>query len=239
MAALTADKTSQLLHQDPNAQFLLVNNDEVNPVYISQARTVAATDTKIAPQGSVGLAGWWYVSTLDPAVTAECFVLPGGFVWSNPVGVQISLNTLGLALDTTVADLPPRLQSMGIPPFIPNVISQAIEQVGPGGSPYTVTTAMADTFLWYGLLSFAGSSNASHVGNDQAFCTLRLASGRVLIPLELAFGDAASATAAVGQTPIGGQVFNAGDSVVLDVNNGNLINEVEFRASCVVWIGTP
>lgn len=102
MSYFTADQASQLIQPDPGAQFLLVNNDTVHPVYVSQARGVNRENDQVPAQGSVVLTGWWYASSLDAAISIECFVLPGGSQWSNPVGVQIALNALGLAKDTSV-----------------------------------------------------------------------------------------------------------------------------------------
>lgn len=102
MSYFTADSTAQLIQPDPDAQFLFVNNDTVNPVYISQSKGVNRQSDKIPAQGSVSLTGWWYASSLDQATTIECFVFGGGSQWSNPVGVQIALNALGLAKDSSV-----------------------------------------------------------------------------------------------------------------------------------------
>lgn len=102
MSYFTADSTAQLIQRDPDAQFLFVNNDTVNPVYISQAKGINRQSDKIPAQGSVSLTGWWYASSLDQAITIECFVFGGGSQWSNPVGVQIALNALGLAKDSSV-----------------------------------------------------------------------------------------------------------------------------------------
>ena len=102
MSYFTADQSSQLIQPDPDKQFLFVNNDTVNPVYIAQSKGVNRESDQIPAQGSVSLTGWWYASSLDNTQTIECFVLPGGSQWSNPVGVQIALNTLGLAKDSSV-----------------------------------------------------------------------------------------------------------------------------------------
>lgn len=102
MSYFTADHSAQLIQPDPGAQFLLVNNDTARPLYISQARGVNRESDQVPAQGSVSLTGWWYASTLDDATTIECFVLPGGSQWSNPVGVQIALSALGLATDASV-----------------------------------------------------------------------------------------------------------------------------------------
>src|SRR2546430_8994939 len=140
MPVLTADGSTQ---QIPAGPCRLVNTDPARSVYLGPQRPVTAADVALPPQASVSLdvAQPWYVSTLDPAVTAACAVLPGGQAWSDPVGVQISLDTLGLARDTTVAALPSQLLSTGIPPFIPNAQPFGAVELGPSGSPHTIVPA--------------------------------------------------------------------------------------------------
>jgi hypothetical protein len=237
MPLLTADATTQQL---PAGPCLVVNTDTAQSVYIGPQRPVTAADVPLPPQASVSLDGSlpWYISTLA-AVTVQCAVLPGGLAWDNPVGVQLALDTLGLARDTTVAALPGQLQATGIPPFIPNAQPYGAVDLGASGSPHVIVPAQGtDTYIWYAHLSLAVSSNASHVGNDQAYAMLQTASGKPLLPCEVAVGDAASADSDSAQLSIGGVLLAAGDTVTVDCNNGNDITDAAFRAACVVILGT-
>ncbi len=239
MPLLTADGTTQ---QIPAGPCLLVNTDTAASVYLGPQRPVTTADAALPPQASVSLDGTlpWYISTLDQAVTVACAVLPGGQAWSDPVGVQITLDTLGLARDATVAALPSQLQALGIPPFIPNAQPFGAVDLGAGGSPHLIVPAQpADAFVWYAHLSFAGSSNASHIGNDTAYSMLRTASGKPLLACEIAVGGAASADSDSAQLTIGAVLLSTGDTVVVDVNNGHDDPNVQFRAACIVILGTP
>jgi hypothetical protein len=239
MPVLTADGSTQ---QIPAGPCLLVNTDTAASVYIGPQRPVTTADVPLPPQASVGLDGSlpWYISTVAAGTAVACAVLPGGMAWDNPVGVQLALDTLGLAKDATLAALPGQLQTLGIPPFIPNAQPFGAVELGPTGSPHTIVPAQpADTFIWYAHLSFAGSSNAAHVGNDHMYAMLHTGAGKPLLPCEIAAGDAASANSDSAQLTIGGVLLSAGDSIVLDVNDGNGVLNTLFRAACVVILGTP
>jgi hypothetical protein len=242
MPLLSADGTTQQIQPPGAGPYLLVNTDTAASVYLGPQRPVTTADIALPPQASVSLDGTlpWYASTLDAGTIVACALLPGGQNWNNPVGVQIALDTLGLAKDATLAALPGQLQQLGIPPFIPNAQPFGAVDLGPSGSPHQIVPAQAaDTFIWYAHLSFAGSSNASHVGNDQMYAMLSTGSGKPLVPTEIAVGDAASADSDSAQLTIGGVLLAAGDSINLDVNSGNVVTDVEFRAACVVILGTP
>jgi hypothetical protein len=235
MPTLTADATTQQL---PAGPCLLVNTDTARTVYIGPQRPVTTADVELPPQASVSLDGSvaWYISALA-AGAVVCGVLPGGLAWDNPVGVQLALDTLGLARDTTVAALPGQLQAAGIPPFISNAQPYGAVDLGAGGSPHQIVPPQGtDTYVWFAHLSLAASSNASHSGNDQAYAMLQTASGKPLLPCQVAIGDAASADSDSAQLTIG-MILTAGDTVVVDCNNGNDITDAAFRAACVVILG--
>jgi hypothetical protein len=242
MPALTADGSTQQIQPPGTGPYLLVNTDLSQPVYIGPQRPVTAADLALPPQASVSLDGAvpWYASTLDAGVSVVCAVLPGGLAWANPVGVQQALATLGLAKDTTLLALPGLLQATGIPPFIPHAQPYGMFDLGPISSPHIIVPAQpVDSYIWYAHLSLAGSSNASHTGNDQMYAMLRTGPGKPLLPCEIAVGDAASADSDSAQLSIGGLLLEAGNTIVCDVNGGNLVTNVEFRAACVVILGTP
>lgn len=242
MPLLTADGTSQQIQPPGAGPYLLVNIDTAASVYIGPQKPVTASDVPLPPQASAGFDGTkpWYVSSLHQGLAVACAVLPGGQSWDNPVGVQLALDTLGLAKDATLAALPAALQSLGIPPFVPNAQPFGAVDLGPSGSPHPIVPAQtADTFIYYGHLSLAISSNASHTGNDTAYAMLRTGSGKPLIPTQVAAGDAASASADSGQLPFGGVLLVAGDTIEVDVNNAMEIPNAEPRAAAVVILGMP
>lgn len=239
MPLLTADGTTQ---QIPAGPCLLVNTDTAATVYIGPQRPVTTSDVPLPPQASVSLDGSvpWYLTTGDQAVKVACAVLPGGLNWDNPVGVQLALDTLGLAKESTLAALPSQLQALGIPPFIPNAQPFGAVDLGPLGGPHVIVPAQgSDEFIWFAHLSFAGSSNAAHTGNDQMYAMLRTGSGKPLLPCQIAVGDAASADSDSAQLGMGGVLLTAGDDIVCDVNNGMIVSQAEFRAACVVILGSP
>lgn len=84
--------------------FIIANTDTANPVYYSDELTITTGSSVIDPQATVGFDGTRdvYMSTLRPGVQVLVDHIPGGTQWSNPVGVQIALNALGLAKDTSV-----------------------------------------------------------------------------------------------------------------------------------------
>lgn len=241
MPLLTADGTSQQIQPPAAGPYLLVNTDVAQSVYIGPQRPVTVNDVPLPPQASASFDGKrpWYVSTGSQQLTVACAVLPGGMTWNNPVGVQLALDTLGLAKDATLAALPAALQAMGIPPLIPGAQPYGVVDAGPLGGPHPIVPAQAaDMVIWYAHLSLAGSSNAAHTGNDQMYARLLTASGKPLLSTQIAIGDAASADSDSAQLTIGGVLLTAGDTIVLDVNNTNIVANAEFRADCIVIIGT-
>lgn len=240
MPLLTADGRTQQIQPPGTGPYLLVNIDTAASFYIGPQRPVTSADVPLPPQASVSLDGTlpWYITTADQNITVPYAVLPGGVAWNNPVGVQLALDTLGLAKDSTLAGLPAQLQKLGIPPFIPNAQPYGAVNVGPLGGPHPIVPVQpADMAIWYAHLSLAGSSNAAHTGNDHAYARLVTASGKPLLPTQIAIGDAASADSDSAQLTIGGVLLTAGDTVSLDVNNTNIIANAEFRAACVVILG--
>jgi hypothetical protein len=100
MPSLNLDETSQLLFvPKAAASWLIVNSDEADTCYLAPQKPVHATDVPLPPQASVTLDGSlsWYGSTLAETTLVVALVLPGGTSWTNPVGVEIALQTLGLA----------------------------------------------------------------------------------------------------------------------------------------------
>lgn len=81
-----------------SGSMMLINNDTTNTVYVDSTRSVSTSSVPIPPQGSVTVDGTvqWWGTTASPAVV-QLIVVPGGTQWTNPVGVRIALDALGLA----------------------------------------------------------------------------------------------------------------------------------------------
>lgn len=83
----------------------IVNNDIANAVYFDSNSGVNPTKTTTAflpAQASTSVDGKEDVFAIClPGQTADFLVFPGIVPWNNPVGVQIALNALGLAKEST------------------------------------------------------------------------------------------------------------------------------------------
>lgn len=122
---------------------------------------------------------------------------------------------------------------------------QAFAQIGAnqGGSPYTIHTFGASGRIWAAHLSFALSANASHTGNDQAFCTLKYSpptgGDKIILVIEVAVGGASSTDSGDGDLTIPGMAVAMGGSLILDVNAGNAITNAIMRASTTTLVSFP
>lgn len=83
----------------------IVNNDELNTVYFDNnigVNPTRSTTVFLPPQASTSVDGKSDVYAICSAGdTADFLVFPGIVPWQNPVGVQIALNALGLAKEST------------------------------------------------------------------------------------------------------------------------------------------
>lgn len=221
MPALTADSKFQLLQPDRAAEFLFVNNDTANTVYISQERPVTALDIQVAPQASASLTGWWYVSTLDKATTVQCFVLPGGLTWSNPVGVQIALS------------------NVGIPPFVPGLQSESLLLQGPSITPYY--TFPKNARIWGGSITASMATNGSFSTGTPTpmYAKVRTGTQTVLAMTQLILAASAGDSNGGSDRTFPGLAAAAGDTLVLDVNNNVTPTNADISASCTVLFSVP
>lgn len=83
----------------------IVNNDELNTVYFDNnigVNPTRSTTVFLPPQASTSVDGKEDVyATCVSGQTADFLTFPGIVPWQNPVGVQIALNALGLAKEST------------------------------------------------------------------------------------------------------------------------------------------
>lgn len=193
---------------------LLANQDTVNPVTVSDQRNFS-TD---APNTDV-----------IPPLGSIAYAGDRAMYAMAPAGTAALLVIAG---GTSWSPGPPS----GI---------QAFAQIGAnqGGSPYTVHTFGAPGRIWAAHLSFALSANASHTGNDQAFCTLKYSpptgGDKILLVIELAVGGASTTDSGDGDLTIPGMNVDIGGALVLDVNAGNAIVNALMRASTTTLVSFP
>lgn len=239
MGAINADSTFQLAQPDPAATFLLVNNDDASPVYISQSRPVNALDTQLPAQGSATLTGTWYVSTLSQSTVVQCFVLPGGLAWSNPVGVQVALSALGLALNSTVEDLPANIQAMGVPPTVPNATAAKFRNAG-ATSTTGFKTFGTDVFIWAAVLTYAITTDGTFAsGVTSVSSYIETGSGISLAIVELAASSTDQVDSGVSSLTFNGIALSSGDELNYNINSGNTYTGMQQRASGIVVYSTP
>lgn len=234
MPSLKADQTSQLLYAGAG-QYLVVNLDTADTVYLSQARGVYTTDVPLPPQASVALSGPWYVSTCDSQIVVDVAVVPGSAGgYSNPVGVQIALAGLGLAKDATLLGGGTLAQ-----PAVPNMRFASLINQGPAAAAAIVTPA-ANYRLWSVWLSFAAGSDASYTNSlSQFFASVEDPAGQVLAGIELALLTANQLANDSISLPMPGIPIVAGDAVVLNVNGGTGVTNTSQRAAGGVMYSMP
>ena len=109
-------------YDKPGYGFRITNLDEVNPVYFetdnltvtSQASSPLPQQASVTFDGSKDV---WMSSGVQGRTVLVDFS-PSSLTYDNPVGVQIALNALGLAKDTSVQQVLTQTQT-GIQPYAP------------------------------------------------------------------------------------------------------------------------
>jgi hypothetical protein len=238
MPVVILNAQSRPLFVPGRGSVLVVNNEETHTIYVAPQPGVTANDTPIPPQASVTLDGsiTWYGSTVASVGAAQVLVFPGGTDWQNPVGVSIALNALGLA----TADLQNSQLSVGIPPNVPNVASASAKLIAPGSSPVTFHTFAAAGRLWQVSLSAAVNINASFTGNASFYAQVKTGTGGITLELvELAAGTAPGQDSTHGDLQLNGLPVAAGETLMLDVNNGAAVANTSMRASGLVLYSVP
>lgn len=225
---------------------LLANQDLLNAVTVCDQRNFtpnAQNADVIPPLGSIAYTGERPLYAMAPAGTAALLVIAGGSTWApSPAQVALQIQAAGLAKDTSVQTTNTQLAT-GVAPFTSGIQSFNLVQVNQAGSPYTITTFGASGRIWAAHLSFALSANASHAGNDQAYCTLKYrppaGSDQFLLVIEVAVGGASSTDSGDGDLSMPGLAVAPGGSLILDVNGGAAITNALMRASTCTLVSFP
>lgn len=235
MPVLNIDQGRQQLH--PIGEYLVVNNDDTNPIYIAQSSgALNAQCEQLPAQASVVLSGPWYASTLSKAITVSTLVFPGASGWSNPVGVQIALSTLGLA---TAANQQTQL-TVGVPPGVPNIASASSLQQSVNSSPITFYTFTGAGRIWDVSLTAALATGSTYASGRQAAYVQVLAGAVVLEVLELAITDPDQLDSDHGDLSMNGLEVANGTQLILDINGGTgLGTDSQLRASVNVLYSIP
>lgn len=256
---------------------LIINNDTVNTIWLGQSST--ALTIPLPPQAGVtvdGTSAWWG-ATLSAAVV-QCLILPGGAQWSNPVGVQVAIDALGLATagnqvtgiaavgtvnttlgvpaqtadidgvvttlgtpaqtDDVITTLPSNIQTMGAPPYVPNMATKGQSQITPSDSPVSLITFGSAGRLWYAAISLVAACSSTAPTASGIFAQLSNGA-QILLDCETAIAAASQVSQSDQNISFGGFPVGSGDTVELNLNNGNSVTDVFIRASAVLYYSIP
>lgn len=233
-SVLNADESSQLLYAAAGSYFI-VNLDEADTCYISQARTVHTSDVPLPAQASAQLTGPWYVSTCDPEVLVTVAVLPGSAGgYTNPVGVQIALAALGLAKDATLTGGSALAQ-----PAVPGMLFASAVNIG-AQAAHAIVTPPSAYRLWSAWISYSVLAETSYTDAiAQFFASIQDPSGTNLTGIELAVYHAGQDQNDTIGVQFPGLSLPAGQAVVLNVNSGTVLTGTQQRASAGVMYSIP
>jgi len=155
------------------------------------------------------------------------------------------LALLGLATKaeqiTQTTDIPTNIQTLGTPPYIPNLKAASFTQMAPAGSPYSLVTVGAASRIWYASLSFAVATDSTYAGGaDGPFSELYIQTiGEIILACQLAINGTEQALNSDQVLSLGGIPVAAGDTIFANINNGNTIADAIIRAGAVVLYTTP
>ncbi len=246
---------------------LLWNLSLTRTAYISPARPVTPDSDSIPPLGSVTVDGeeQLFASSLDPLALIPVQVTPGGLsAMASPAQAADQLSLLGLMKDTTGSAINTTLgapgqdttlqtihTTLGIPSqdttlaAIPAALQPALSSASLVRQGTTagalVHTFAAASRLWALHLSFACATDASYTpALANVYAELKTGSGLALTLVELAVSDVKQAIN--GDSDQG--YFNpipvaAGNTLLLDVNNGAGVLGATLRASCSILYSSP
>jgi hypothetical protein len=253
--------TPEPLFGPGQSSVLIINNDTVNTIWLGQSST--ALTIPLPPQAGVtvdGASAWWGASL--SAAVVQCLILPGGAQWSNPVGVQVAIDALGLATadnqvtgiaavgtvnttlgvpaqtDDVITTLPSNIQTMGAPPYVPNMATKGQSQITPGDSPVSLVTLGTGGRLWYAAISLVAACSSTTPTASGIFAQLSIGS-EILLDCETAIAAASQVSQSDQNISFGGFPVAAGGTVELNLNNGNSVTDVFIRASAVLYYSVP
>jgi hypothetical protein len=130
--------------------------------------------------------------------------------------------------------------NLGVPPGVGQIASVKHLFGGPSGSPYTLFTFPKKGRIWGASLSVSIAASASYAGaTSNVYAELATGSGITLEIVELAVTNINQVEVDHGDMPLNGLPIAAGDTILLDVNNGTLISDTTIRASGFVLYSVP
>jgi hypothetical protein len=235
---------------------LFANQDITNTVTVGGTTNVfqdSPAAVPIPPLGSIAVEGYdsWYA--IAPAGTTALLVIPGGTSWSpSPADVALQISTLGLAKDTSVLTVngsvdslsSPGLtiaqegQALGTPPFVPSLKSAT--QIRQSTGVNTFFTFGSAGRIWAVALSYFTTTNNSYsVSTSQTYAAVETQSGLTLGIVELGAADPNQGFSGQSNLTFNGLPLAGGDKLILDVNNGTVVANLNQRASAVVLYSIP
>ncbi len=242
---------------------LLANQDLVNPVTVGIRQNLAPGDgdcDPIPPLGSIAYTGGVKYAAAT-AGTAALLVIAGGTSWApSPADVALQIQALGLATnaavlqvngtlgtpaqDGTVAGLSSggtiaqESQALGVPPAVPAL--QSAQRTRQGATQVTFKTFGGAGRLWGVSLSYALQTDGTGPGAaTQFFADIETGSGTTLAVVELGVSAANQAVNGQDGGSFNGLPIANGDTLVLNVNNGNAVTHCFQRASCLALFSIP
>ena len=139
---------------------------------------------------------------------------------------------------TNVADVPTGIQTMGAPPYIPNLASYDADDLTPG--TYTLNTFADDSRLWYGSLSLAVATSGTYASGLMRIYAQVLVGANVVMIVQCAIGDTGETSTDHCDFSFGGLPIPAGTEVTVNVNGGTGgITGLYITAAAVVMTSTP
>jgi hypothetical protein len=245
----------QIWSKGSGANPFIFNNDTVNTLYVGTKADVNRQDiSSCIPFFPLAGQVWPDVEIWAFApVAVNMLITPGGSqIALSPVQIQLALNAAGLMKDTTgqaihstlgvpaqshdvTTSLPVNLQATGVPPFVPGIKAVSAVQLNPPGSPTTLITFTQDGTIWYAGLNLAVASNAAYAATDGPFSYMYLTNpANILLSCQCAINGPGQAQTSDQNISFGGIAVKAGDTIVVNINNGNTIANAFIRASATI-----
>lgn len=239
-----------------NGPVLLANQDLVNAVTIgnNQGISIDGMNGDVIPAlGSIGYIGGQPLFAIAPAGTAALTVIAGGTSWApSPAQVALQIEALGLAKDTSVQQvhtsvsglsqtgqtIAQEAQTLGGPPFVPQLKSATVVRQSVAVTPF-FTFPSAGRIWAIDLSYFITTNNSYAVSTSQTYAALETGSGKSLAIVELGASNPNQGFGGQSTKPLNGLPIVAGDTLILDVNNGAVISNLNQRASVVVLYSVP
>jgi hypothetical protein len=172
--------------------------------------------------------------------------VPGIASFNNPANEDIVALDTNLAAvvtntgntATNVSNVPAGIQTMGAPPYIPNLSSYARDDMTP--ATYTLNTFASASRLWYGSLSLALATDGTYASGLMRVYAQVLLGGNIIMIVQGAIGDTGEAITDHCDFSFGGLPIAATTAITVNVNNGTGgITGLYIAGAAVVMTSTP